>query len=48
MTLEMEDFATFGKWLAETKIPCGAILEGGYSNDLPHLIDVFLTGWIER
>ena len=45
MTLEPEDFATFGEWLRETSIPSGAILEGGYSNELPELIDAFLTGW---
>jgi acetoin utilization deacetylase AcuC-like enzyme len=45
MTLEPEDFATFGQWLRETDIPAGAILEGGYSDDLPELIDVFLGGW---
>ncbi|MEN3370985.1 MAG: hypothetical protein V7609_3128 [Verrucomicrobiota bacterium] len=48
MTLEEEDFATFGQWLRETNIPTGAILEGGYSDELPELIDAFLTGWIER
>jgi acetoin utilization deacetylase AcuC-like enzyme len=45
MTLEPEDFGIFGKWLAETKVPSGAILEGGYSDDLPELIDVFLDAW---
>jgi acetoin utilization deacetylase AcuC-like enzyme len=45
MTLEPEDFATFGKWLRETNIPSGAILEGGYSDELPVLIDVFLNEW---
>jgi acetoin utilization deacetylase AcuC-like enzyme len=45
MTLETEDFSTFGKWLRETGVPAGAILEGGYSDDLPRLIDAFLTGW---
>lgn len=45
MTLAPEDFATFGRWLAETNIPAGAILEGGYSDDLPELIDVFLGAW---
>lgn len=45
MTLEVEDFATFGQWLRETNIPAGAILEGGYSDELPELIDAFLTGW---
>jgi acetoin utilization deacetylase AcuC-like enzyme len=45
MTLELEDFAKFGQWLRETNIPAGAILEGGYSDDLPELIDAFLSGW---
>ena len=48
MTLEREDFATFGAWLRETNIPAGAILEGGYSNALPELVDAFLNGWIVR
>jgi acetoin utilization deacetylase AcuC-like enzyme len=48
MTLAVEDFATFGKWLRETNLPAGAILEGGYSDELPELIDAFLSGWIER
>jgi acetoin utilization deacetylase AcuC-like enzyme len=47
MTVEMEDFATCGKWLRESGIPAGAILEGGYSDDLPELIDAFLTAWAE-
>ncbi len=45
MTLERDDFATFGKWLADVKIPTSAILEGGYSDDLPDLIDGFLSSW---
>ena len=45
MTLEPEDFATFGGWLRETNIPAGAILEGGYSDELPQLINAFLTSW---
>ena len=48
MTLEPEDFATFGQWLRETNIPTGAILEGGYSDELPELMNAFLNGWIER
>jgi acetoin utilization deacetylase AcuC-like enzyme len=48
MTLEPEDFATFGAWLRDTNIPAGAILEGGYSDELPELIDAFLNGWIVR
>src|SRR5262249_35472378 len=45
MTLESEDFVTFGEWLHEIDIPAGTILEGGYSDDLPELIDAFLTAW---
>lgn len=45
MTLEPEDFATFGGWLRETNIPAGAVLEGGYSDELPELIDGFLSSW---
>ena len=46
MSLAPEDFVTFGQWLGETNLPCGAILEGGYSDDLPELIDAFLSAWI--
>jgi acetoin utilization deacetylase AcuC-like enzyme len=45
MTLQQEDFATFGHWLGKIDIPTAAILEGGYSDDLPELIDAFLTAW---
>ena len=45
MTLQADDFATFGQWLRETNILSGAILEGGYSDELPELIDAFLGGW---
>ena len=45
MTLEAEDFATLGRWLRESGLPAAAILEGGYSADLPQLIDAFLTAW---
>jgi acetoin utilization deacetylase AcuC-like enzyme len=45
MTLEADDFASFGEWLRECDVPAGAILEGGYSDDLPVLIDAFLSGW---
>jgi acetoin utilization deacetylase AcuC-like enzyme len=45
MTLEAEDFGTMGKWLGEVNIPTAAILEGGYSDDLPELIDSFLKSW---
>ena len=45
MTLEREDFATFGDWLCKIDIPVAVVLEGGYSDDLPVLIDAFLTSW---
>jgi acetoin utilization deacetylase AcuC-like enzyme len=45
MTLELEDFAKFGEGLRNIGIPAAAILEGGYSNELPELIDAFLTSW---
>lgn len=45
MTLQPEDFAKCGKWLRECGIPAGAILEGGYSDVLPELVDTFLTSW---
>jgi acetoin utilization deacetylase AcuC-like enzyme len=45
MTLEGEDFATLGRWLGESGRPAAAILEGGYSPDLPLLIDAFLGAW---
>jgi acetoin utilization deacetylase AcuC-like enzyme len=45
MSLEHEDFATFAKFLRQSHIPAAAILEGGYSDELPELVDVFLTSW---
>ena len=45
MTLEREDFATFGEWLGKIEIPVAVVLEGGYSNDLPKLTDAFLSAW---
>jgi Deacetylases, including yeast histone deacetylase and acetoin utilization protein len=45
MTLEIEDFATLGRWLRETRLPAAAVLEGGYSDDLPLLIDAWLSSW---
>jgi acetoin utilization deacetylase AcuC-like enzyme len=48
MTLEAEDFATLGRWLRETGRPAAALLEGGYSDDLPLLIEAFLAAWDNR
>jgi acetoin utilization deacetylase AcuC-like enzyme len=45
MTLEQEDFASFGEWLNQIDVPTTAVLEGGYSEQLPELIDVFLSAW---
>ena len=45
MTLEKDDFATLGTWLKSAGRPTAAILEGGYSSDLPQLTDAFLSAW---
>lgn len=45
MTLEAADFAELGRWLRQAGRPAAAILEGGYSPDLPLLIDAFLSVW---
>jgi acetoin utilization deacetylase AcuC-like enzyme len=45
MTLEQEHFAKFGLWLKETGLPAAPILEGGYSDDLPILVESFLAAW---
>ena len=45
LTLEHEDFATFGEWLGDLEIPVAVVLEGGYSDELPELIDAFLSKW---
>ena len=45
LTLEQQDFATFGEWLGDLEIPVAVVLEGGYSNELPELIDAFLSSW---
>jgi acetoin utilization deacetylase AcuC-like enzyme len=45
MTLEREDFGTLGEFLREIETPTAVILEGGYSEDLPEMIDAFLTAW---
>jgi acetoin utilization deacetylase AcuC-like enzyme len=45
LTLEHEDFAQFGQWLNKIDVPLAVVLEGGYSDDLPELIDAFLCAW---
>ena len=48
MTLEREDFATLGEFLRKSDTRTAVILEGGYSDDLPELIDAFLTAWTSK
>ena len=45
MTLEQDHFRRFGELLAGTGIAAAAILEGGYSDELPLLVAAFLDGW---
>lgn len=45
MTLELDDFATLGRWLRQSALPAAGVLEGGYADQLPSLIDAFLTAW---
>ncbi len=48
MMLEREDFGTLGEFLHKIDTPTALILEGGYSEDLPELIDAFLTAWTSK
>lgn len=43
--LEEGDFLRIGKMVHGAGVPVAAILEGGYSRDLPDLILAFLVGW---
>lgn len=45
LTLEMEDFAELGTWLHKVDFPVAAVLEGGYSQELPQLLESFLGAW---
>lgn len=45
MRLRKSDFEILGRWLSESKLPVSATLEGGYSDDLPLLVEAFLKGW---
>jgi acetoin utilization deacetylase AcuC-like enzyme len=47
LCLEKEDFALLGKWLHRSGLPAAAVLEGGYSPDLPSLVAAFLSTWSE-
>jgi acetoin utilization deacetylase AcuC-like enzyme len=45
LRLEADHFHRFGTWLREINVPVAAILEGGYSDKLPGLIESFIRGW---
>jgi acetoin utilization deacetylase AcuC-like enzyme len=45
MTLEQRHFANFGRRLKETGLATAVILEGGYSAELPILVEAFLAEW---
>lgn len=47
LRLEKGTFRAIGRALAQTKLPRFAALEGGYSEDLPYLIEAFLEGFFE-
>ncbi len=48
LSLDLEDYRACGEWMSQSAIPTAAILEGGYSDDLPLLINAFLSGWDSR
>jgi acetoin utilization deacetylase AcuC-like enzyme len=43
--LAKKDYKSIGKTLRDTGLPSFALLEGGYHDDLPYLIEGFLEGW---
>lgn len=45
LRLDKGTFKRIGALLAGTKLPRFAVLEGGYSEDLPRLIEAFLSGF---
>jgi acetoin utilization deacetylase AcuC-like enzyme len=47
LTLERGDFAELGRWVRQSGLPAAGVLEGGYSEDLPQLLDAFLGAWAE-
>lgn len=44
MTLEAADFEWLGELVAKSKVRSFSILEGGYSDDLPELVESYLKG----
>src|SRR5271166_3724231 len=45
MTLQQKHFADFGRQLKATGLPAAGALEGGYSTELPILVETFLAAW---
>jgi acetoin utilization deacetylase AcuC-like enzyme len=45
LNLERDDFASLGRWIHASGLPAAAVLEGGYSDELPQLIEAFLAAW---
>ncbi len=45
LRLRPKEFAALGRWLRAAPCPVGAILEGGYSQELPRLVNAFLEAW---
>lgn len=45
LKLDRATFKRIGSLLAQSKLPRFATLEGGYSEDLPHLVESFLDGF---
>ncbi|HVM32068.1 MAG TPA: histone deacetylase [bacterium] len=43
--LKREDFGLLGRRVGELGFPQFALLEGGYHDDLPGLVETFLEGW---
>lgn len=42
MALTTDDYATLGRWVRESGVPSASIMEGGYSKELPQLLEVYL------
>lgn len=45
LTLETADYGILGRWVRESGLPAATVLEGGYSPDLPQLVDAYLSAW---
>jgi len=45
LSLEEPDFAALGRLVRESGLPSAGLLEGGYSPELPSLVDAFLNAW---